>query len=135
MPIPFNTIKTKTTFTSILSPLRWLQWSVDIDKYRKNNIAWDSIDGLKARIVYPRQSGIGATGICFEKIVDNYNNLVLDGINLRPATEKLLLQVLKTIKFIKRNNTAANMWFSTMPAEEYLLIVPFAYHLLFGLNE
>ena len=102
MPIPFNTIKTTTTFTSILSPLRWLQWSVDIDKYRKNNIAWDSIDGLKARIVYPRQSGIGTPGIYFEKIVDNYNNPVLDGINLRPANEKLLLQVLKTIKFIKK---------------------------------
>lgn len=34
---------------------------------------------------------------------------------------------------IKR--TAANMGFSAMLADEYLLIVPFAYHLQFGLDE
>ncbi len=31
--------------------------------------------------------------------------------------------------------TAANMWFSAMLAEEYVLIVPFAYHLQSGLDE
>jgi hypothetical protein len=31
--------------------------------------------------------------------------------------------------------TAHNMGFSAMLAEEYKLIVPFAYHLKFGLNE
>jgi hypothetical protein len=36
---------------------------VDPDKYRKNNVLWDTIDGRKAKIVYPRQSGIGTTGV------------------------------------------------------------------------
>jgi hypothetical protein len=75
---------------------------VDLDKYRKNNISWDTIDGLKAKIIFPRQTGIGTTGVYFEKIPDNYNSLVLYGENLEPANEKLLLQALKTIKFTKK---------------------------------
>ena len=75
---------------------------VDPDKYRKNNVLWDTIDGRKVKIVYPRQPGIGTTGIYIDSLwqigsdIDRFN---LYGDNLKPTNEKLLLDALKTLKF------------------------------------
>lgn len=77
---------------------------VDPDKYRKNNVSWDTIDGRKAKIVFPRQSGIGVTGIYIDSLWQagsDVNRFNLYGDNLKPANEKLLLQALKTLKFHK----------------------------------
>jgi hypothetical protein len=75
---------------------------VDPDKYRKNNVSWDTIDGRKAKIIYPRKSGIGTTGIFIDSLwvqgsdVDRFN---LYGENLKPENEKKLLAALRTLKF------------------------------------
>ena len=77
---------------------------VDSDKYKKNNVSWDTIDGRKAKIVFPRQLGIGTTGIYIDSLwqsgsgIDKFN---LYGDNLKPTNEKLLLQALQTLKFHK----------------------------------
>lgn len=41
---------------------------VDPDKYKKNNVSWDTIDRRKAKIVFPRQSGVGTTGIYIDSL-------------------------------------------------------------------
>ena len=75
---------------------------VDPEKYKKNNVAWDTIDGRKSKIVYPRISGVGTTGIYIDSLwkrgsaVDRFN---LYAQNLKPANEKLFFQALKTLKF------------------------------------
>ncbi len=80
---------------------------IDPDKYKKNNILWDTIDGRKVKIVFPRQTGLGTTGIYIDSLwqsgsdVDRFN---LYGVNLKPANEKLFLAALKTMKFHKRDN-------------------------------
>lgn len=77
---------------------------VDPDKYKKNNILWDTIDGRKAKIVFPIKSGIGTTGIYIDSLwqsgsdVDRFN---LYGDNLKPTNEKIFLQALRTLKFHK----------------------------------
>jgi hypothetical protein len=77
---------------------------VDPDKYKKNNVSWDTIDGRKAKIVFPRQSGIGTTGIYIDSLwpsgsnIDKFN---LYGDNLKTSNEKLFLQALRTLKFHK----------------------------------
>ena len=77
---------------------------VDPDQYKKNNVSWDTIDGRKAKIVFPRQTGIGTTGIYIDSLwkagsdIDRFN---LYGVNLKPVNEKLFLQALKTLKFYK----------------------------------
>jgi hypothetical protein len=77
---------------------------VDPDKYKKNNFSWDTIDGRKAKIVFPRQSGIGTTGIYIDSLwqsgsdVDRFN---LYGVNLKPDNERLFLAALKMLKFHK----------------------------------
>ena len=79
--------------------------NVDPDKYRKNNVLWDTIDGRKAKIVYPRKSGIGTTGVYIDSLwvsgsqVDRFN---LYGKNLKPGNEKKVLQALRTLKFRKK---------------------------------
>ena len=77
---------------------------VDPDTYKKNNVSWDTIDGRRAKIVFPRQSGIGITGIYIDSLwrsgsdIDRFN---LYGDNLEPDNEKLVLQALRTLKFHK----------------------------------
>ena len=77
---------------------------IDPDKYKKNNISWDTIDGRRSKIVFPRQSGVGTTGIYIDSIWqsgsgnDRFN---LYGINLNPVNEKQLLQAIKTLRFHK----------------------------------
>lgn len=78
---------------------------IDPDKYKKNNVSWDTIDGRKAKIVYPRQSGKGTTGVYIDSLwisgsdVDRFN---LFGDNLKPENEKKVLLVLQTLKFKKK---------------------------------
>jgi len=79
--------------------------SVDIDKYRKNNVSWDTIDGRSAKIVYPRKTGIGTTGIYIDTVrvgrigVDRFN---LYGTNLSPDNETKVLAAIRTLKFSKK---------------------------------
>jgi hypothetical protein len=75
---------------------------VDPDMYKKNNVTWDTIDGRRAKIVHPRQSGNGTTGIYIDSLwisgsdVDRFN---LYGTNLKIENEKKVLKSIRTLKF------------------------------------
>lgn len=77
---------------------------LDIDNYKKQNVSWDTIDGRKAKIVYPRKSGSGITGVYIDSLwvsgsdVDHFN---LYGDNLKPINEEKVLEVIQTLKFKK----------------------------------
>jgi hypothetical protein len=63
----------------------------DPDKYKKQNISWDTIDGHTAKIVYPIKSGLGITGVYIDSLWDSGSGIVrfnLYGQNLDPETEK-----------------------------------------------
>ena len=78
---------------------------IDPDQYKKNNVSWETIDGRKAKIVYPRRSGLGTTGVYMDSLwvsgsgVDRFN---LYGDNLKPENEKLVLKAIRTLKFRKK---------------------------------
>jgi hypothetical protein len=78
---------------------------VDIDKYKKNNVSWDSIDKRRAKIVFPRRTGIGITGVYIDSLwisgagVDRFN---LYGENLSADNERKVLASLRTLKFRKK---------------------------------
>jgi len=78
--------------------------AVDPDNYRKNNVSWDTFDGRRAKIVYPRQAGIGTTGVYIDTLwisrgaVDHFS---LYGDNLKADIEKEVLQAIRTLKFHK----------------------------------
>ncbi len=75
---------------------------VDPDMFKKNNITWDTIDNRKAKIVAPRRSGSGTTGVYFDSVwesgsaIDKFN---LYGENLKSTNEKEVLAAIKTLKF------------------------------------
>lgn len=75
---------------------------IDPDKYKKNNVSWDTIYGRKAKIVYPRRSGIGTTGVYIDSLwvsgidVHRFN---LSGENLKPENEVMVLETIRTLKF------------------------------------
>ena len=80
---------------------------VDPDKYRKNNVLWDTIDGRQAKIVYPRRPGVGITGVYIDSLwvagsdVDRFN---LYGVDLMPGNEKKVLEVIRSLKFRKKRH-------------------------------
>ena len=41
---------------------------IDPDKYRKQSLLWDSIDGREAKFVYPRMTGKGITGAFIDSV-------------------------------------------------------------------
>jgi len=75
---------------------------VDFNKYRKIEVKYEIIDGYKAKIVFPRVSGDGKTGIYIDSVwqsggdVDRFN---LYGNNLKPVNEIRFLKAISTIKF------------------------------------
>ena len=58
----------------------------------------EKIGGHKAKIVYPRTSGPGITGIYFSKIVGS-DKLCLWGQDLTESQRELALKIFKTIQF------------------------------------
>ncbi len=65
----------------------------------------DTIDNKRAKIVRPKKSGTGITGIYLDSIASSkYGNIKfqLSGYNLKPENEELVLTAIKTIKFTKK---------------------------------
>lgn len=71
--------------------------TIDNDKFRKQNVNWTIIDNKRAKIVYPRISGKGRTGVYFNNLWvtesdnDRFN---LNGNNLKQKNERELLKLL-----------------------------------------
>jgi hypothetical protein len=79
--------------------------SLEIDSLVKSKFFWDIFDRRKTKIVTPKISGIGTTGIYIDSLWKEGGNIEkfnLYGTNLNPVTEKLLLESIKTLKFIQK---------------------------------
>ena len=80
--------------------------SANRDRVVKSNVAWDTIDGRRAKVLIPIKSGIGTTGIYIDSLwqagsdIDKFN---LYGANLKPQNEKIVLPAFKTLKFHNKN--------------------------------
>jgi hypothetical protein len=78
---------------------------IDPDKFRKQNLTWDTIDGREAKIVFPRKAGYGITGVYFDSLwtskhgVDHFN---LYGTDLKRENQEEFLKAIKTLKFKQR---------------------------------
>ena len=79
-----------------------------MDKIKKCKVVWDTINGYRAKIVLPINSGLGVTGVYIDSIWQlNSQNVKfqLSANNLKPVNEKQLLKAFKTLQFhgITRN--------------------------------
>ena len=75
---------------------------IDRDKIRKQNVNLDTINGYEAKLVYPRKTGRGITGVYFDSLYNENTigrvRLNLYGTNLTSKNEQLLLNAIQTIK-------------------------------------
>lgn len=86
-------------------------YRVDPDRYKYNNVSWDTIDNRLAKLVYPRRSGKGTTGVYIDSVWISRGDVVrfnLYGIDLHPANEKTVFEAIKTIKFKGKSNDKKN---------------------------
>ncbi|WP_147430567.1 hypothetical protein [Sphingobacterium puteale] len=89
----------------IVKDMPILDFDLDADLYRKQNVSWDTIDNRRAKIVFPRISGKGMTGVYICSLWGNSSKVRfnLHGSNLKAQTEEDLLKAIKTLRFHKRN--------------------------------
>jgi hypothetical protein len=78
--------------------------TVDIEKLKKNKIKWTTIDGKRAKIVQPKHSGKGLTGVYFDSLWtkgSGTDRFQMSGRNLNAENERQLLQAFETLRFSK----------------------------------
>ncbi|WP_312191466.1 hypothetical protein [Sphingobacterium sp.] len=82
-----------------------MSMNIDADLYRKQNVSWDSINNRRAKIVFPRISGKGSTGVYIGSLWGDSSKVRFNlyGSNLKTQTEQDLLKAIKTLRFHKRN--------------------------------
>jgi hypothetical protein len=76
-----------------------------VEKLLKNSTTFEIIDSKKAKIVTPKKTGLGTTGVYFDSLWSagaSADRFQLNGKNLKPENEKLLLKALRTIKFFHK---------------------------------
>lgn len=81
-----------------------MSMNVDADLYRKQNVSWDTIDSRRAKIVFPRISGKGTTGVYIDSLWGNSPKVRfnLHGADLKTQAEKELLKAIRTLRFYNR---------------------------------
>ena len=73
-----------------------------MEKIKKCKVLWDTIDGYRAKLVIPINSGYGVTGIYIDSLwqVNSGNvKFQLSGNNLTPENETKLINAFRTLRF------------------------------------
>ena len=76
--------------------------SVDLNKLLKDSVSHTIIDNRKAKLVQPKKSREGTTGIYIDslwKVGSALYKFEISGKNLKPNNERLFLKAIVTIKF------------------------------------
>jgi len=76
--------------------------SVDLNKLLNDTVSWTIIDNRKAKLVRPKISGIGTTGIYIDslwKSGSGTDKFQINGKGLEPDNERLFLQAIRTLRF------------------------------------
>lgn len=79
--------------------------TVDIEKFKVNNISWTTIDGKRAKLIQPKNTGTGMTGIYFDSLWaagSGTDRFQMNGTDLHPDNERQLLKAFETLKFTKK---------------------------------
>lgn len=80
----------------------------DIDRFRKQNARFETIDGYSAKIVYPRLPRNGIVGVYIDSLWPSKSAIYYDNIafnlystNISEDKEKTLLAAISTLKFFR----------------------------------
>lgn len=76
--------------------------TIDVESLMENKVIWRTIDSKRAKIVQPKQTGKGMTGVYFDSLWtkgSGTDRFQMNGKNLNPNNEKRLLEAFETSKF------------------------------------
>lgn len=76
--------------------------TIVLEKFLKNKITLVKIDNKNAKIIKPKKHGDGMTGMFIDSLWiknSHINRFQLNGVDLKPQNEELLLKAIRTIKF------------------------------------
>ena len=76
--------------------------TVNVEGLKRNKIRWTTIDGKRAKIVQPKITGQGMTGIYFDSLWtkgSGTDKFQMNGKYLQPENERRLLEAFKTLDF------------------------------------
>ncbi|MET0946667.1 MAG: hypothetical protein ABWY22_14765 [Flavobacterium sp.] len=70
-------------------------------EFKKNTSYYETINGLKAKIVVPKNPGTGTTGVFFENTRSDKKGMrfQISGYDLKKKNQKAFLKAIKTLKF------------------------------------
>jgi hypothetical protein len=78
--------------------------TIDLEKFHVNRFYYAKIDNRRAKIVQPKKSGHGITGIAIDSLWvsgDDVDRFQMSGVDLDSANERKLLEAFGTLKFRK----------------------------------
>ena len=78
--------------------------TVDIERFMENKTTWTTVDGRKAKILSPKRTGQGMTGIYIDSVWmagSARDRFQMNGRNLNTENERQLLNAFKTLRFKK----------------------------------
>jgi hypothetical protein len=78
--------------------------TVNVESFLENEITWATVDGRKAKIVSPKRTGQGLTGIYIDSVWmagSARDKFQMNGRNLNAENERLLLKAFETLRFKK----------------------------------
>jgi hypothetical protein len=76
--------------------------TVNIERLKNNKIIWTTIDAKRAKIIEPKLTGKGITGVYFDSLWtkgSGTDRFQMNGRNLKPENERQLLIAVQTLKF------------------------------------
>lgn len=91
----------KDTTDIVFVPSEILEQGIDIDKYRKQNILFNTVNNVLLKITIPRTPENGFTGVYIDSVGnDNLGRIKFNlyGNNLKYGNQKDLLKAISTIK-------------------------------------
>ena len=78
--------------------------TIDVEKLKMNKVEWTTIAGKRAKVVKPKQTGNGMTGVYFDSLWtkgSGTDRFQMNGKNLNPDNERRLLEAFETLRFKK----------------------------------
>lgn len=79
--------------------------TVDMEKFKVNNVSWTTIDNKRAKLIRPKNTGTGMTGVYFDSLWvagSGTDRFQMNGTDLHPENERQLLKAFATLKFTKK---------------------------------
>jgi hypothetical protein len=76
--------------------------TVDVENLRIHKTSWITVDNRRAKVIRPKQTGRGITGIYIDSISVSGNDIDqfrMSGLNLDSANQRKLLKAFGTLKF------------------------------------